>query len=370
MLAMKKAERKSTRKGMSRRQWLYTAAGAAAATPVMGAGAPQTSKLRLTMSCWDYDRTRALREGQVAFDGIELTYLPLVVEETFFRMLRYHEFDIAELSLSSYTVSLFADKPQFIAIPIFPSRMFRHNGIFINVNSGIRQPKDLAGKRIGTPEYQLTAPVWQRGILSDEYNVPVTSVTHFQGGLEEPGREEKINLNLPPNIKLQPIPAGKTLSQMLEDGEIDALVSPRSPSSFKPGGKVRRLFEDYATVEREYFQRTKIFPVMHVVAIRRDVYEKYPWVAQSLYKGLAQSQKITYEDLHETAALKVMLPWLIKHVEDTESVMGKEFWPYGLEPNVKALSTFLRYSYEQGLAKRLLQPKELFAPESLESFKI
>jgi 4,5-dihydroxyphthalate decarboxylase len=370
MHAMKKGRKKSPPKTMTRRQWISAAAGAAA-VPAVALPAPQTSsKLRLTMACWDYDRTRALREGRVGFDGIELTYLPLVVEETFFRMLRYHEFDVAELSLSSYTVSLFADKPQFIAIPIFPSRMFRHNGIFINVNSGIREPKDLVGKRIGTPEYQLTAPVWQRGILSDEYKVPVTSVTHFQGGLEEPGREEKVNLNLPSNIKLEVIPAGKTLSQMLEAGEIDALVSPRSPSSFKPGGKVRRLFEDYATVEKDYYQRTKIFPVMHVVAIRRDVYERYPWVAQSLVKGLVEAQKVTYEDLHETAALKMMLPWLIKHVEDTEAVMGKEFWPYGLEPNVKALSTFLRYSYEQGLAKRLLQPKELFAPESLDSFKI
>ena len=325
------------------------------------------------MSCWDYDRTRALREGQVAFDGIELTYLPLIVEETFFRMLRYHEFDIAEMSLSSYTLSLFVDKPQFIAIPIFPSRLFRHNGIFINANAGIRRPEDLAGTRIGTPEYQLTAPVWQRGILSDDYKVPVTSVTHFSGGLEEPGRDEKISLNLPANIKLQPIPAGKTLSQMLEAGEIDALVSPRAPSSFKPGGprgNVRRLFEDYSTIERDYYQRTKIFPIMHVVAIKREVYEKYPWVAQSVYKGLAASQKVTYEDLHETAALKVMLPWLIKHVEETESVMGKDFWPYGLQPNIKTLSTFLRYSYEQGLAKRLLEPKDLFAPETLESYKI
>jgi len=366
---MKRKEKKSAVPGMSRREWLYTAAGGAA-VPALHPVAPETSKLRLTMSCWDYDRTRALMESRVSFDGIDLTYLPLVVEETFFRMLRYHEFDVAEMSLSSYTLSLFADKLQFIAIPIFPSRMFRHNGIFINVNSGIREPNDLAGKRIGTPEYQLTAPVWQRGILSDDYKVPITSATHFQGGLEEPGREEKINLNLPANIKLQPIPAGKTLSQMLEAGEIDALVSPRSPSSFKPGGKVRRLFEDYASVERDYYQRTKIFPIMHVVAIRRDVYEKYPWVAQSLYKGLVQAQKITYEDLHETAALKTMLPWLIKHVEDTEAIMGKDFWPYGFEPNVKTLETFLRYSYEQGLAKRLLQPRDLFAPEALESFKI
>jgi 4,5-dihydroxyphthalate decarboxylase len=223
---------------------------------------------------------------------------------------------------------------------------------------------------MGTPEFQLTAPVWQRGILSDEYQVPITGVTHFQGGLEEPGRKEKVRLNLPPEIRLQSIPEGKTLSQMLESGEIDALVSPRAPSSFKPGGKVRRLFEDYQTVEREYYQRTRIFPIMHVVAIRRELYEKNPWIAQSLYKGMVQAQRITYDDLRETAALKVMLPWLIKHLEETETILGKEFWPYGFEPNVKTLNTFLRYSHEQGLAKRLLEPKELFAAESLESFKI
>ena len=327
-------------------------------------------KLRLTMACWNYDRTRALVDNRVVFEGIDLTYLPLVVEETFFRMLRYREFDVSEMSLSSYTLSLFADKPPFIAIPVFPSRMFRHNGIFINVNSGIREPKDLAGKRVGTPEYQLTAPVWQRGILSDEYKVPVSSMTHFQGGLEEPGREEKTDLQLPASIKLQAIPAEKTLSQMLENGEIDALVGPRTPSSFKPAGKVRRLFENYAEVEREYYRRTTIFPIMHVVAIRRDVYEKNPWVAQSLYKGFVQAQRISYQDMRETAALKYMLPWLMQHVEETEQLMGRDFWPYGFDANVETLSTFLRYSYEQGLAKRQLSPKDLFAPETLGSFKI
>jgi 4,5-dihydroxyphthalate decarboxylase len=327
-------------------------------------------KLQLTMACWDYDRTRALFDNRVSLDGIELTYLPLVVEETFFRMLRYQEFDVSEMSLSSYTLSLFAEKPPFVAIPVFPSRMFRHNGIFFNIDCGIREPKDLVGKRVGTPEYQLTAPVWQRGILSDEYNVPVSSMIHFQGGLEEPGREEKITLELPPSIRLQPIPAGKTLSQMLDSGEIDVLVGPRAPSTFKPGGRVKRLFEDYGKVEREYYQRTKLFPIMHVVVIRRDLYDENPWIAQSVYKGFVQAQKITYNDMHETAALKYMLPWLLEYVNETERVMGADFWPYGFRPNAETLATFLRYSYEQGLAKRLLAPKDLFAPETLESYKI
>jgi 4,5-dihydroxyphthalate decarboxylase len=329
------------------------------------------SKLRLSMACWNYDRTRALLENRIPVDGIDLTYLNLPVEETFFRMLRHHEFDVAEMSLSSYTLSLFADEPQFIAIPIFPSRFFRHSCIFINRHSGIREPRDLVGKRVGTPEYQMTAGVWIRGILSDEYKIPVTSVQYFNGGEEEPKRPEKLTLSLPPEIHLEPIPPSKTLSQMLDAGEIDALYSARMPSTFVKGSpNVRRLFEDYQTVERDYFSRTKIFPIMHAVVIRRNVYEKHPWIAQSLYKAFVRAQRETYDELYQTAALKYMLPWLINHVEETRALMGQDFWPYGLEENVQTLTTFLRYSFEQGLSKRRLAPQELFAPESLESFKI
>lgn len=329
------------------------------------------AKLRLTMACWNYDRTRALLEERIPIDGIELNYLNLPVEETFFRMLRQREFDIAEMSLSSYTLSLFRENPPFIALPVFPSRFFRHSCIYIHAGSGIREPKDLAGKRIGNPEYQMTAPVWIRGILSDEYGVPVTGATYLSGGEEEPGRPEKLALSLPPHFRLEPIPATKTLSQMIDSGEIDALYTARAPSTFTRGsGQVRRLFPDYAAVERAYYLKTKIFPIMHTVVIRREVYEQNRWVAQSLYKALAAAQKEVYEDLHETAALKFMLPWLLPHVEETEKLMGRNFWPYGLQDNEHTLSTFLRYSFEQGLSKRQLAPKELFAPESLESFKI
>ena len=330
------------------------------------------SKLRLSMACWNYDRTRALLEDRIPMDGIELTYLNLPVEETFFRMLRHHEFDIAEMSLSSYVMSLFAEHPPFIAIPIFPSRFFRHSCIYINRDSGIREPKDLIGKRVGTPEYQMTAGVWIRGILSDDYNVPVKSQNYFRGGEEEKGgRPEKLSLSLPPEFRLESIPPDKTLSAMLNTGEIDALYTARMPSTFGKGsGRVVRLFPDYQPVEQEYYARTKIFPIMHTVVIRREVYDKYSWVVQSLYKALVLAQREVYQDLYQTAALKYMLPWLIRHVEETRATMGDDFWPYGFEPNVHTLSTFLRYSYEQGLSKRLLTPKELFAPESLESFKI
>lgn len=329
------------------------------------------TRLNLTFGCWNYDRTRALMDGSVRPDGIDLNYLNMPVEETFFRMLRHQEFDVAEMSLSSYSVSAGKAERPFVAIPVFPSRFFRHSCIYVNAGSGIRVAKDLIGKRVGNPEYQMTAPVWIRGILSDHYGVPVDSVSYFTGGEEEPGRSEKIKLDLPPNIKVQSIGPDQTLAQMLLDGEIDALYTARMPSSFlKGGGRVVRLFEDYEQVERNYFRETAIFPIMHTVAIRRDVYEANRWIARSLMKALEESQRRTYEDLYETAALKVMLPWLTSHVEQVRREMGEDFWPYGFEKNKATLGTFLRYHFEQGLSKRLLTPEELFAPESLEAFKI
>lgn len=329
------------------------------------------SQLRMSLGCWNYDRTRALMDGSVQPQGIDLNYLNMPVEETFFRMLRHQEFDAAEMSLSSYTVSLFKPQRQFVAIPVFPSRFFRHSCIYVNANSGIREPRDLIGKRVGNPEYQMTAPVWIRGILSDHYGVPVDSVTYYTGGEEEPGRPEKLKLDLPSNIRVEPIDETKTLSQMLLDGEIDALYTARMPSTFRTGGgRVRRLFENFVDVERQYFRDTGIFPIMHTVAIRADVYQANRWVAQSLYKAFLEAQRQNYEDLQETAALKTSLPWLTAHVEETRREMGDDFWPYGLDRNRKTLETFLRYHFEQGLSKRLLTPEELFAPESLEFFKI
>jgi 4,5-dihydroxyphthalate decarboxylase len=329
------------------------------------------SKLRLSLACWNYDRTRALMDGSVQLDGIDLTYLNLPVEETFFRMLRHREFDIAEMSLSSYAVSMFREPRPFVAIPIFPSRFFRHSCIYVNADAGIRTPKDLIGKRIGTPEYQMTAPVWIRGILSDHYGVPVDSVTYCTGGEEEPGRSEKLKLDLPPNIRIEPIGETQTLSSMLASGEIDALHTARMPSSFSTGGgRVRRLFDNYKDVEQSYYRQTGIFPIMHTLVVRREVYEQNRWVAQSLYKAFVEAQKRAYDDLYVTAALKTMLPWLTHHVEETRALMGDDFWSYGFERNRATLATFLRYHHEQGLSKRLLTPEELFAPEAMESFKI
>ena len=328
------------------------------------------SKLKLTFGCWNYDRTRAVMYGTVRPDGIELNSLDMPVEETFFRMLRYREFDVAEMSLSSYVVSLFKDPKPFVAIPVFPSRFFRHSSIYVSARSGIEQPQDLIGKRVGNPEYQMTAPVWIRGILSDHYGVPVDGVTYVTGGEEEPGRPEKLKLDLPPNIVVERIGERQTLARMLADGEIDALYTARKPSSFNGDGRVRRLFEDFVAVERAYYRATGLFPIMHTVAIRREVYEQNRWIAQSLFKAFVEAQRLTYQDLGETAALKAMLPWLHAHVEEARREMGDDFWPYGFDRNRNTLETFLRYHHEQGLSRRRLEPEELFAPETLEAFKI
>ena len=275
------------------------------------------------------------------------------------------------MSLSSYCVSLMRGDPAFVAIPVFPSRFFRHSCIFVSAKSGIREPKDLAGKRIGVPEYQMTAPVWIRGILSDDYGVKITDVEHLSGGEEEPGRDEKLKLELPEKFKLKPIGPDQTLARMIAGGELDAMHTARAPSTFhtRPGA-VKRLFEDYVAVEKAYWRKTKTFPIMHTVVIRRDLYNANRWIAQSLYKAFAEAQQKTYRNLATTMANASMLPWQVAHVEEARALLGEDWWPYGVGPNRHVLDTFLRYHHEQGLSKRRLSVEELFAPETLESFRV
>jgi 4,5-dihydroxyphthalate decarboxylase len=307
----------------------------------------------------------------VRAEGIDLVYNTLYVEETFFRMLRNREFDAAEMSLSSYCVSLMRDPPPFVAIPVFPSRFFRHSCIFVSAKSGVREPKDLAGRKIGVPEYQMTAPVWIRGILQDEYGVDPAGCEYLTGGEEEPGRDEKLTLDLPPKFRVKPIGPQQTLSRMIAAGEIDALHTARAPSTFRAQpDKVRRLFENFVEVEKAYYRKTRIFPIMHTVVIRRELYEKNRWIAQSLFKAFAQAQRKTYEVLNTSMALATMLPWQSAHVEEARALLGEDWWPYGLEPNRSVLETFLRYHHEQGLSQRRLKAEDLFAPETLASFRV
>ncbi|MBU8811801.1 ABC transporter substrate-binding protein [Mycolicibacterium goodii] len=327
------------------------------------------SRLELTFACGDYDRTRALEDGSVRPDGIELTYLRLPVEETFFRMLRHREFDVAEMSLSTYVATLDVEPRPFVALPVYTSRMFRHGGIYINADAGIRAPSDLVGKRIGAPEFQLTAGVWIRGILDEHHGVPIDSVTYYTGGQETPGRIEKGKVDT--GLDIRPIPDGATLSQMLADGEIDALHTPRVPSTFRGGDpRVKRLFPDVVTVEKEYFAATGIFPIMHVVVIRSDIYDRHPWVAQSLYKAFLTARDDAYARIYDSSALRFMEPWLIQHLEDAKQLLGQDYWSYGLAENHTTLDVFLRYHHEQGLSRKRYEPADLFARETAESFVI
>lgn len=332
-------------------------------------GTPKGTKpVGLTLACWDYDRTRPLMDGRVTPEGIELRYLPLEMPESFFRMLKFGEFHVSEMSLSWYTrLAGEANRP-FHAIPVFVSRMFRHSCIYVNTRSGIREPVDLIGRDVGCPEYQMTAAVWIKGLLSEFHGVPVNSVHYRTGGLEEPGREEQ-PMNLPPDIKVAPIPSDRTLSDMLESGEIDALYTAHMPSCFGRVSHVKRLFEDYVTVEREYFQRTRIFPIMHTIVIRDDVLQESPWIARSLVKGFEDAKQLAVAELFEVAALKVGLPWLVAEAESCAKLFGsRDFWPYGIEQNRHTLECFLRYSNEQGLCEPLA-PEDLFVPNTLVSSK-
>ena len=316
--------------------------------------------LNLSFACWDYDRVKALQDGTIRPEGIDLNFLPLRVEETFFRALRNREFDLCELSLSSYTLTLDDPEPPFIAIPVFPSRFFRHQSIYVNTDR-VSAPGDLVGKRVGTPEYQMTAGVWQRGILADEYGVPVDSVEYVTGALFGAGRrEEKLPLTLPPNLSVTPIDDGKNLSDMLAAGEIDAIYTAPAPRTFGTSPNVAQLFPNFVEVEKEYFTRTRIFPIMHVIALKREVFERHPWIARSLMKAFTESLQHAYTSLRERGALKYMLPWLQEHHRETLDALGEGYWDYGIEKNRHVLATFARYSHEQGLAQKLRTPEELF----------
>jgi 4,5-dihydroxyphthalate decarboxylase len=324
--------------------------------------------LRLTLACGDYDRTRPLIDGTIRPLGIDLTCLPMTIEEIFFRMARFREFDAAEMSLSSYLVSLSAgqDAP-FVAIPVFPSRSFRHSGIYVHAGSGISRPEDLVGRTVGVAEYQLTANVWIRGILADRHGVPVNSVRYRTGGLHQPGRPEKLAVTLPPDVVVEPIGPGQTLSDMLATGQIDALYTPRTPRSFAEGHPgVARLFPDFREVESQYWRDTGIFPIMHVLVIRADVYRRDRWVARSLLEAFGKAREIALSGLAETAALRYMLPWLPDDVDHAQRVLGRDYWTYGLAGNEAALAALTRYSCEQGLIPRALAPHELFVPEVLQ----
>jgi 4,5-dihydroxyphthalate decarboxylase len=319
--------------------------------------------LELTFACWDYDRTRPLMDGRVKPDGIELDIKVLRPRETFRRMLDAKEFQASELSLASYAALKGRGECPFVAVPAALSRIFRHSCIYVRTGAGIQRPEDLRGKRVGTSQWSATALVFMRGMLAHDYGVKSQDMHWFMGGLSSFVEPPLIPLDLPSNIELDFLSDRQTLEQMFEAGELDALLSIYMPKLFVDGSaSITRLFPHYKQAEQDYYRRTRIFPIMHTVVLREDVHRAHPWAAQSLYNALLEARDLAVDGLYDSDALRVALPWLLDHVEETRRVFGNDFWAYGLAPNRPTYEAIGRYVYEQGLSPRVVTADELFAP--------
>ena len=325
----------------------------------------------ITIACGDYDRTRAIRDGTVKVEGCAVTYLPLYPEEIFHRVFKFQEFDVAEISFSSYIRTVATGASAYIGIPAFVSRIFRHSGIYIRNGAGIGRPQDLRGKRIGLPEYQITAVVWMRAMMQHEYGVAPSEIHWRSGGQEQPGRHERTPLKPIDGVDLQPISGNKTLVGMLRDGELDALFAARAPSSFVNGEPhIARMFPNTRHAEQAYYKKTKLFPIMHLVGIRKTLAESYPWLATSAYKAFCEAKARAMIALRDVNALMVTLPWLEAETNETMAIMGEDFWKYGVAENMREIEALTQYVYEQGLTDRKVEIKELFHPSTFEISKV
>jgi 4,5-dihydroxyphthalate decarboxylase len=319
------------------------------------------SKLKLTLACWDYDRTRPLIDGRVQAEGIDLDIKVMRPRQTFPRMLENREFEISELSLASYVSLTGRGTCPFVAIPVALSKIFRHSCIYVRTDAGIRTPGDLRGKRVGTTQLGSTATVFMNGMLQHEYGVNLEDMHWFIGGLTTPTQRPLIPFQLPEKIKVEFLPPSETLERMLDSGDLDALLAINIPSMFERGSpRIARLFPNYYEVEQDYYRRTGIFPIMHTVVVRDDIHREHPWVARSMYRAFCEARDIAVDGLYDTDALRLSLPWLINHIEETWRVLGKNFWAYGLEPNRPALEAIGQYVYEQRLSPRVVAADELF----------
>ncbi|HTU09588.1 MAG TPA: ABC transporter substrate-binding protein [Allosphingosinicella sp.] len=325
--------------------------------------------LGLSIAIGDYDRVRPLARGQVAIDGVDPTFLFLEPEEIFFRAFRHAEFDLCELSLSSYTIGVGAGTSAYLAVPVFPSRAFRHTAIYVRKDR-IRAPADLKGRRVGIPEYQLTANVWARALLEDMFGIAPRDLHWVQGGIDEPGRIEKIGLSLPEDVRIEPAPEGRSLSDLLEAGDIDAMIAPRAPRGFGVHPDIGWLFDDPAAAAADYFKATGIFPIMHVLAIRKRLVEAHPWLPASVHKAFTRAKDIALARLVDPAASAVALPFLEETARGIRALMGTDYWPYGLEANRVTLDAFLSHHHRQGLSPQRLAPEALFAAAALEQARI
>ena len=315
------------------------------------------AKLNLSVAVRDYDRTRPLSDGLVQIDGVDPVFMALDPEEIFFRAFRRAEFDICELSMSSFTVKTAQGNCPYVGVPAFVSRAFRHTAIYVRTDR-IKKPGDLKGKKIGVPEYQLTANVWARAILEDDHGVKPSDIHWIRGGLEEAGRPEKIAITLPKDVRLD------------NAGEIDGFVGPRVPPGFGRHPQIGWLFPDPVAAAKDYFKRTGIFPIMHLVGVRRELAEQHPWLPGAVYKAFEHSKKIALEKLADTSSTKVTLPFVEERLMEARALMGEDFWSYGIAANRKTLDTFLHHHHAQGLSPRLVTVEEMFHPGTLETFKL
>jgi len=317
-----------------------------------------------------YDRTIALATGEVRPEGIDLNFVPIVPPEAFWRMLQHNEFDVSELSCANYFTLLSKGDRRFVAVPIFPSRTFRHSAVYVNTQAGISRPEDLKDKRVGCAEYFMTMAIWVRAFLQHDYGVLPADMRWVLGGVEQPGRRERIAATPPAGIRIESAPPDRSLSQLLVDGKIDALFSPHMPAIFRESHpRIGRLFPRFWEVEREYWQKHQVFPIMHVVAFRREVYERHPWAAVSLYKAFCQAKELALKRLYDSDALTVSLAWTVGYYEQERQLRGPDLWSYGFHENRRDLEALKRYLAEQDLLDHDFALEDAFAPSTIETFK-
>ena len=324
----------------------------------------------LSLACWNYDRCEPLIDGRVAIDGIRLLPKVIYPSRIFAEAFTRASFDICELSASSYLMQVAQGKCEYTAIPVFVSRAFRHNGFYVRADSGIASPKDLEGRVIGVPEYQMTMALWARGILQDDYGVDCGTFKTRTGGTNKAGRKERLPLALPSNMDVRPIGKSETLNDLMLAGALDAMISPTPPQAFIAGdSRVRRLFAEPAAEERIYFKRHGLFPIMHVIGIRRQLVDANTELAVNVFKAFVLARRMAMDRLKETAtasANRLHLPWLAAEWEATRALMGNDYWPYGVEENIADLEALCRYSYEQHLSSRRVNVGELFVPATMD----
>jgi 4,5-dihydroxyphthalate decarboxylase len=306
----------------------------------------------------------ALECGIVQPEGIDLRYIPIQSSpEIFARMIKTRSFDVSEMSLAHYMIMRLRGEFPYVAIPVFPSRVFRHGYIFINRNAGIAEAKDLEGRRVGVQEYRQTAGVWVRGILQHEYGVDLDTIKWVEGGVNAP-RAPDAEMDLRPTreLNLEVIPDDRTLNDMLEAGEIDAYYGARRPDALDNGRNVTRLFPDYRAREKAYYVKTGFHPIMHTVVIREELYREHPWIAESLYKACEEAKGWALRQMRFSGAQRLMLPWLYDEIAEMDALMGRNAWAYGIGPNRATLEAFLQYLVDQHFLEKTAPIDDLFAP--------